>query len=135
MNKASYRYQVSYKHRNSLNIHEFVTGYVPAGLKMSQIQKYIQGRAQDKKIIGITKLTQRYYYSEVDQVGSNGEIDVTDEELYAVQVKITQEEAAKAKLAAEQAKKEAEEAAARDTDDAERVSHEEAFGEDNATDE
>jgi hypothetical protein len=85
MNKASYRYQVIYKHSGSPKLKEFVTGYVPTGLRMSQIQRYIQGTAQEMKIIGIKKLTQRYYYQEISPESLDGSIDVSDSELFEAQ--------------------------------------------------
>jgi hypothetical protein len=84
MNKAQYKYCVvfSFKtHREKL--YHFTTGYIPTGLKMSEISKYIQGNASDKKIKQIQRLTQRYYYPEVNQDSSR--VDVSDEELYAAQ--------------------------------------------------
>lgn len=77
-----YRYLVTYKYRytndpklNTERIYGFVTGYVPR-TKMADLQKYIQGRAEDKKIIGLHKLTQRSYYEDIEPVGPNGEIDI-----------------------------------------------------------
>lgn len=71
-----YRYLVTFKFKNGdPRLHSFVTGYVPR-VKMSVLQKYIQGNAVDKKIVGLHKLTQRQYYENVDPIGPNGEIDI-----------------------------------------------------------
>ena len=86
MNKASYRYTVVYKDKSTDRLKLFVTGYVPTGLKMSELKKYIQGSAEDKKIQQIIKVTQRYYYHDIPAIGADGSIDITDEELYTAQV-------------------------------------------------
>lgn len=79
---AKNRYLIQFKYRPTGTNHALITGYVPDGLKMSDIRKYIQGNAEDKKITGMIKLEQRHYYQELDQTGS---IDVTSDELEAAQ--------------------------------------------------